>query len=663
MNVETSSEYRARIQTNPRCVDEYANIIGFYTGGKLDDALKRTRWVADEYGLDGFADLVVVETSIRQALPPEHPHHQPMPTSDQLYAMYVGRNDIGSMRSTLIARGYAVGEHLDPTAGQFLWGTAAFTAQHPSGKYMVTPAMLNEVLVNYIWEPFDLPMTISNAASTVGPWAVSRVEVGEYAEADTILVGDTTPTANSLTARMALHYRTERWTDLSDIAGTARNATSAALGLSDKSVDIVKETAGYVRDVANLLSGMADLSLGQPTVARAALSAANHSTLAPIRGWSNYLLGMSWRGDDDSQSMRFLTEASAQYHAAEFEVALRDSDATWRTTTPDIIAQRTDKWDVTTEPDPEMERKREVASKRDTYAAQAEALLDKQIGMENVKREVRKMVTHIRLTQERIRRGANPKSANYNLILTGPPGTGKSTIVDVLTLYLASLGIVDDPEPVVTHRENYVADVIGGSAIKTKKTIESAVGKVLFLDEAYALVQQADGPNADQFGKEALDTIVAESETRIGQLVFVLAGYSSDIDRLVRVNEGLGSRFPRRIDFSTYSLPEIADIAKVQAERMDMKLSDEAYRFIGDEQGVTQRQLLAKDNAGVLILDALGNGRFARNLIESAVEHQALRLADAFDDFKEMSETELFSLTVEDVSTAMKEIVERKLRH
>ena len=661
MNIETRDVYRSRIVAHPRCVDEYANIIGFYAGGRLDDALRRTRWVVKEYDLEGFADLVLIEASIRQSMSPEHPEHRSMPNTDQLKAMFAGRGDIGSMRKTLINRGYALGEHIDVEAGQYLWGSQVFPGGvRTTTRLPVGANNLPDVVVEHIWETFTLPLTISTPNSAVGAWALSRVEVGEYDEAASVLA-NAPSNANTLAAEMALYHRTQRWTDLARVAGAGRNATPGELGLSDTSPERATTTANYTREVAALLSGMADLSLGRPTVARAALSTATHSQLAPVRGWANYLLGMSWRGENDAEAVRFLTEAGAQYHAAEFDVALRDTDHTWRTTTPELIDRRTDKWDVTTEPDPEMERLREVEAKRETYAARAEALLDKQIGMDNVKREVRKMVTHIRITQERIRRGANPRAANYNLVLTGPPGTGKSTIVDVLTLHLAGLGIVDDPEPKVTHREDYVADIIGGSAIKTKKTIEDAVGKVLFIDEAYALVQQADGPNSDQFGKEALDTIVAESETRIGELVIVMAGYAADIDRLIRVNEGLGSRFPRRIDFSTYTLPEIADIAQVQAARMDMRLADDAHSFIADEQGVSQRRLLAHDSAGTLILDSLGNGRFARNLIESAVEHQALRLASGDTDLTELTEEALFTLTRDDVAAALDEIVTQKI--
>ena len=207
-----------------------------------------------------------------------------------------------------------------------------------------------------------------------------------------------------------------------------------------------------------------------------------------------------------------------------------------------------------------------------------------------------------------------------------------------------------------------MADTVGGSAIKTKNTIDNAVGSVLFFDEFYAIVQVADGPNADQFGKEALDTIVAEAETRVGQLVFIIAGYEADIDRVVRVNDGLNSRFPRRIDFDTYSLKEIADIAVLQAQRANLTLDDAAYDFLTDDNG-DARNLMATNDSGEMLLNVLGNGRFARNLVETASEYQAHRLMGTGVNPATLSDADLSTLTIEDIKASFAQHMDNALKH
>ena len=367
-------------------------------------------------------------------------------------------------------------------------------------------------------------------------------------------------------------------------------------------------------------------------------------------------------GTSPTESANMISTAVGMKSDTRFTAALNDTSLKFRETTAANIDARTDYWDVDTEPDPELERKRKQQDMRETYRIRADRLLDAQIGMAGVKDQVHRMISTITIERERARRGGTSKPVNYNLVLTGPPGTGKSTIVDVLALYFASLGIVDDPEPMVTHRADYVAETVGGSAIKTKNTIESAKGRVLFFDEFYSIVQVADGPNADQFGKEALDTIVAEAETRIGQLVFIIAGYESDIDRVVRVNEGLNSRFPRRIDFDTYSLAEIADIAELQATRANLVLDPKAKAFIADENGEA-RNLMATTDTGDVLLNVLGNGRFARNLVETAAEFQAHRLVESGAQVQHLSDDDLSTLTLEDITASFNQHIDNVLKH
>lgn len=156
------------------------------------------------------------------------------------------------------------------------------------------------------------------------------------------------------------------------------------------------------------------------------------------------------------------------------------------------------------------------------------------------------------MARVRAAKGMKVAQPSKHMIFTGPPGTGKTTIARVVANILAGLGVIAEPKLVETSRKDFVAEYEGQSAVKTAKTIDQALGGVLFIDEAYALVQERDG-RTDPFGQEALDTLLARMENDRDRLVVIIAGYSSDIDRLLETNEGLRSRFATRIEFDTYS--------------------------------------------------------------------------------------------------------------
>ncbi len=166
-----------------------------------------------------------------------------------------------------------------------------------------------------------------------------------------------------------------------------------------------------------------------------------------------------------------------------------------------------------------------------------------------------------------------------HIIFTGPPGTGKTTIARVVANILAGLGVIAEPKLVETSRKDFVAEYEGQSSVKTARTIDRAVGGVLFIDEAYTLVQERDG-RADPFGTEALDTLLARMENDRDRLVVIIAGYSADIDRLLESNDGLRSRFSNRIEFDSYLPSEIVEITKVLATANDSTLSEEAAKRV-----------------------------------------------------------------------------------
>ena len=183
--------------------------------------------------------------------------------------------------------------------------------------------------------------------------------------------------------------------------------------------------------------------------------------------------------------------------------------------------------------------------------------------------------------------------------------------------------------------------------MKTTKTIDRALGGVLFIDEAYALVQERDG-RADPFGQEALDTLLARMENDRDRLVVIIAGYSTDIDRLLETNEGLRSRFATRIEFDSYSPEEILDIAKVIATSNDSSLSAGSGREpAGAAKLLSQRTVRGK--AGI---DIAGNGRYARQLVEAGEQYRDMRLTQAVD-FEELDVDRLSEINGDDMAEAI----------
>jgi ESX secretion system protein EccA len=235
-----------------------------------------------------------------------------------------------------------------------------------------------------------------------------------------------------------------------------------------------------------------------------------------------------------------------------------------------------------------------------------------------------------------------------HMIFTGPPGTGKTTIARVVANILAGLGVIAEPKLVETSRKDFVGEYLGHTAIKTSKTVDRAIGGVLFIDEAYALVQDSKAGGGDQFGTEALDALLARMENDRDRLVVIIAGYSADIDRLLESNDGLRSRFATRIEFDSYSPEEIVDIAKVIATANDSTLSEEATKRALEAATLLSERTLGDKPA----LDIAGNGRYARQLVEAGEQSRDMRLARSLD-FDSLGVEQLSEISGEDMATAI----------
>jgi type VII secretion ATPase EccA len=256
-------------------------------------------------------------------------------------------------------------------------------------------------------------------------------------------------------------------------------------------------------------------------------------------------------------------------------------------------------------------------------------------------------------------KGFSTASSSLHLAFTGPPGTGKTTIARVVAQTYCGLGLLNTLKVVEAKRQDFVGQHLGSTAIKTTELIDSALGGVLFIDEAYTLIQTGLS-GGDAFGKEAVDTLLARMENDRDRLVVIIAGYDSEIDRFLGANEGLSSRFTKRIRFPSYTPNELGDIGRLIASSRDSELSSEAY----DELVTVCAELCSGESADAdgkmrQNIDLAGNGRFVRNVIEAAEEERAFRLTESYGmALDEIDETALVRLESSDVKGALSNILQ-----
>ena len=235
------------------------------------------------------------------------------------------------------------------------------------------------------------------------------------------------------------------------------------------------------------------------------------------------------------------------------------------------------------------------------------------IGLAEVKDEVSALANFVKIQQEREKKGLKAVGLSYHCVFTGNPGTGKTTVARILAAIYRDLGILKKGHLVETDRSGLVAEYVGQTAVKTNKIIDSALDGVLFIDEAYSLVQGG----GNDYGQEAISTLLKRMEDDRDRLIVVLAGYSEDMKRFIDSNPGLQSRFNRYIHFADYSADELKQIFMLNVDKNQYLLDEEGQTLL--DQILTFATEHKDKN--------FGNGRYVRNLFEKTIQNQAMRLS------------------------------------
>ena len=276
------------------------------------------------------------------------------------------------------------------------------------------------------------------------------------------------------------------------------------------------------------------------------------------------------------------------------------------------------------------EQKEEIPPKEKIEDLLAE--LDGYVGMDAIKEEVRSLINMVQVYKLRRENDLPTTDMSLHMVFSGNPGTGKITVARIMARIYHSLDILSKGQLVEVDRSGLVAGYVGQTALKTQKVIEKAMGGVLFIDEAYAL----NGKSENDFGQEAIDTILKAMEDHRDDLVVIVAGYTELMDRFIHSNPGLESRFNRFLMFEDYTPEQMVAIFKMQCKKGCYVLAE------GTEELV--RDFISEESAD----DSFGNARGVRNLFEHILVAQNNRLAK----MEQVTREDLMQILPDDVLRA-----------
>ena len=269
--------------------------------------------------------------------------------------------------------------------------------------------------------------------------------------------------------------------------------------------------------------------------------------------------------------------------------------------------------------------------------------LNELVGLKTVKHDVEELIGLAKVRKMREEKGMKAVPMSLHLVFSGNPGTGKTTVARILGKLYKEIGILSTGQMIETDRSGLVAGYVGQTAIKTQKKIQEAMGGILFIDEAYMLNQKDEN-----FGQEAIDTILKAMEDHRDEFIVIVAGYTQLMKEFVESNPGLKSRFNKFFEFPDYTDEELQAIFELQCKKYQYKLTEEA------DKAVREEIIRLEDSKG----ENFANAREVRNLFEKIIANQAARVS-ALED---VDEETLSTITIEDLTDKFEEEYEEELR-
>lgn len=432
-----------------------------------------------------------------------------------------------------------------------------------------------------------------------------------------------------------IYTRTQRWTDALEVLNAH---------------DWIEGTA--VRQCVDYMAGTACARLGMFTEAARRLDTVPKDIPA---AYNKALLERAFvaRELGDEQHARAIFEALHAHRGdpelvAEAARGLGDPNARIKITTDELIRARTDIWDPATTPAASTGI---TDDRRLALLKEADEELEQLIGLESVKDSIEDVRVDAKVAGKMREKGLPTAQLTEHILLSGPPGTGKTVVARVLAKIFAGYGAVDTEKFIEVTEEDLVSKYVGETRSKTAKVIDSALGGVLFIDEIYTLVKESREHN---HGKEAIEGLLHRLENDRDSFVCIVAGYEKDIDRFLQTNRGLAGRFTRRLRFRSSTPEELLKIADVLAPEAGTKLTDGAR----DQLRTLFAELCTQTDSatGEPRIDELGNGRFVRKVINKSSTARNRRLDREGIDLDQIEDH--LELVADDVTRGIAKAIE-----